>query len=76
MNLADGRLTVGQVRIGKRVFVGNSGMVGLGRKLPKGSLVGVLSAASRKAMAAWSMWRCLAMFRSRAACRVRMLRPE
>jgi non-ribosomal peptide synthetase-like protein len=47
--LADGRLSVGQVRIGKRVFVGNSGMVGLGRKLPKGSLVGVLSAAPRKA---------------------------
>jgi non-ribosomal peptide synthetase-like protein len=47
--LADGRLSVGPVRIGKRVFVGNSGMVGLGRKLPKGSLVGVLSAAPRKA---------------------------
>ena len=47
--LSDGRLVVGTVRIGKRVFVGNSGMVGAGRKLPKGSLVGVLSAAPRKA---------------------------
>ena len=47
--LADGLLSVGQVRIGKRVFVGNSGMVGLGRKLPKGSLVGVLSAAPENA---------------------------
>ena len=47
--LAEGMLRVGQVRIGKRVFVGNSGMVGLGRKLPKGSLVGVLSAAPAKA---------------------------
>jgi len=47
--LGDGRLSVGPVRIGKRVFVGNSGMVGQGRKLPKGSLVGVLSAAPRKA---------------------------
>lgn len=47
--LSDGRLSVGTVRIGKRVFVGNSGMVGHGRKLPKGSLVGVLSAAPRKA---------------------------
>ena len=47
--LSDGRLNVGTVRIGKRVFVGNSGMVGPGRKLPKGSLVGVLSAAPRKA---------------------------
>jgi non-ribosomal peptide synthetase-like protein len=47
--LSDGRLSVGPVRIGKRVFVGNSGMVGQGLKLPKGSLVGVLSAAPRKA---------------------------
>lgn len=47
--LAEGMLSVGAVRIGKRVFVGNSGMVGLGRKLPKGSLVGVLSAAPTKA---------------------------
>jgi non-ribosomal peptide synthetase-like protein len=47
--LSDGRLSVGAVRIGKRVFVGNSGMVGPGRKLPKGSLVGVLSAAPLKA---------------------------
>jgi non-ribosomal peptide synthetase-like protein len=47
--LGDGMLGVGPVRIGKRVFVGNSGMVGLGRKLPKGSLVGVLSAAPAKA---------------------------
>ena len=47
--LSDGRLNVGTVRIGKRVFVGNSGMVGPGRKLPKGSLIGVLSAAPRKA---------------------------
>ena len=47
--LAGGRIELGRVRIGKRVFVGNSGMVGQGRKLPKGSLVGVLSAAPRKA---------------------------
>jgi non-ribosomal peptide synthetase-like protein len=47
--LAGGRIELGRVRIGKRVFVGNSGMVGPGRKLPKGSLVGVLSAAPRKA---------------------------
>lgn len=47
--LSEGMLSVGAVRIGKRVFVGNSGMVGLGRKLPKGSLVGVLSAAPTKA---------------------------
>ena len=44
-----GRLRVGEVRIGKRVFIGNSGMVGPGRKLPKESLVGVLSAAPSNA---------------------------
>jgi non-ribosomal peptide synthetase-like protein len=47
--MAGGWLRVGQARIGKRVFVGNSGMVAPGRKLPKESLVGVLSAAPAKA---------------------------
>ncbi|GAA2005660.1 Pls/PosA family non-ribosomal peptide synthetase [Catenulispora subtropica] len=47
--MAGGWLRVGQSRIGKRVFVGNSGMVAPGRKLPKESLVGVLSAAPQKA---------------------------
>ena len=47
--MAGGWLRVGQARIGKRVFVGNSGMVAPGRKLPKESLVGVLSAAPQKA---------------------------
>ncbi|MFL6114717.1 MAG: Pls/PosA family non-ribosomal peptide synthetase [Catenulispora sp.] len=47
--MAGGWLRVGPARIGKRVFVGNSGMVAPGRKLPKESLVGVLSAAPHKA---------------------------
>jgi non-ribosomal peptide synthetase-like protein len=47
--MAGGWLRVGHSRIGKRVFVGNSGMVAPGRKLPKESLVGVLSAAPQKA---------------------------
>jgi len=47
--MAGGWLRVGHARIGKRVFVGNSGMVAPGRKLPKESLVGVLSAAPHKA---------------------------
>ena len=47
--MAGGWVRVGQSRIGKRVFVGNSGMVAPGRKLPKESLVGVLSAAPQKA---------------------------
>ena len=47
--MARGWLRIGEVRIGKRVFVGNSGMVAPGRSLPKESLVGVLSAAPQKA---------------------------
>ncbi|WP_343947679.1 Pls/PosA family non-ribosomal peptide synthetase [Nonomuraea longicatena] len=49
--LAGGRLRVGHVRIGKRAFVGNSGMTAPGRKVPKDGLVGVLSAAPKKAKA-------------------------
>jgi len=47
--LAGGWMRVGESFIGKRAFVGNSGMVAPGRKLPKESLVGVLSAAPAKA---------------------------
>jgi len=36
------------VKIGKRAFVGNSGMTAPGRKVPKASLVAVLSAAPRR----------------------------
>ncbi|MER7208716.1 Pls/PosA family non-ribosomal peptide synthetase [Streptosporangium sp. NPDC000239] len=46
-----GRLRVGQVRIGKRAFLGNSGMTAPGRKVPKDGLVAVLSAAPKKAKA-------------------------
>ncbi|MEV7027025.1 Pls/PosA family non-ribosomal peptide synthetase, partial [Kitasatospora sp. NPDC093558] len=38
-----GWLHLGPSRVGKRSFVGNSGIVGPGRHLPAGSLVGVLS---------------------------------
>jgi non-ribosomal peptide synthetase-like protein len=47
--LAGGWMRVGEATIGKRAFVGNSGMVAPGRRLPKESLVGVLSAAPAKA---------------------------
>ncbi|WP_167880276.1 Pls/PosA family non-ribosomal peptide synthetase [Nocardioides guangzhouensis] len=55
--LGGGWLRVERVKIGKRAFVGNSGMAAPGRKVPKESLVAVLSAAPRrksaKAGASW-----------------------
>ncbi len=47
--LGGGWLRVDDVKIGKRAFVGNSGMAAPGRKVPKASLVAVLSAAPRRA---------------------------
>jgi len=46
--LGGGWLRVERVKIGKRAFVGNSGMAAPGRKVPKASLVAVLSAAPRR----------------------------
>ncbi len=43
--LGGGWLRIEEVRIGKHAFVGNSGMAAPGRKVPKGGLVAVLSAA-------------------------------
>ncbi|WP_394277703.1 Pls/PosA family non-ribosomal peptide synthetase [Luteococcus sp.] len=55
--LGGGWLRIERVKIGKGAFVGNSGMTAPGRKVPKGSLVAVLSAAPRrkkaKAGASW-----------------------
>jgi non-ribosomal peptide synthetase-like protein len=47
--LGGGRLKVARARIGKRAFLGNSGMTAPGRKVPKGGLVGVLSSTPKKA---------------------------
>ncbi|WP_198410800.1 Pls/PosA family non-ribosomal peptide synthetase [Microbacterium halophytorum] len=44
-----GWLRVGRVRIGKRAFLGNSGMAAPGHRVPKNSLVAVLSSAPTKA---------------------------
>lgn len=52
--LHDGRLVVGRTKVGKRAFLGNSGMAAPGRKVPKRGLVAVLSAAPDKAMKAKS----------------------
>ena len=49
--LGSGWLRVEQVKIGKHAFVGNSGMAAPGRKVPKGGLVAVLSAAPRRTKA-------------------------
>ncbi|MFI6496802.1 Pls/PosA family non-ribosomal peptide synthetase [Nonomuraea typhae] len=49
--LSGGWMRLDRVRIGKRAFVGNSGMTAPGRKVPKDGLVGVLSAAPKKAKA-------------------------
>jgi non-ribosomal peptide synthetase-like protein len=49
--LGGGWLRVAAVRVGKRAFVGNSGMAAPGRSVPKRGLVGVLSAAPKRAKA-------------------------
>ena len=46
--LGGGWIRVEKVKVGKRAFVGNSGMLAAGRKVPKQSLVAVLSAAPRR----------------------------
>ena len=46
--LHGGWVRVERIKIGKRAFVGNSGMAAPGRKVPKASLVAVLSAAPRR----------------------------
>ncbi|MEL4357176.1 MULTISPECIES: Pls/PosA family non-ribosomal peptide synthetase [unclassified Luteococcus] len=55
--LVGGWLRIERVKIGKGAFVGNSGMTAPGRKVPKRSLVAVLSAAPRRKKAkAGSSW--------------------
>ncbi|WP_375003447.1 Pls/PosA family non-ribosomal peptide synthetase [Gordonia sp. PS3] len=46
--LGGGWMRVGEAKVGKRAFLGNSGMVAPSRKLPKNSLVAVLSSAPTK----------------------------
>ncbi|MGN6403353.1 Pls/PosA family non-ribosomal peptide synthetase [Sinomonas sp.] len=47
--LGGGWLRVGPAKIGKRAFLGNSGMTAPGRSVPKNGLVAVLSATPKKA---------------------------
>ncbi len=47
--LGGGWVRIGHTKVGKRAFLGNSGMASPGRKVPKNGLVAVLSTAPRKA---------------------------
>ncbi|MFD4293597.1 Pls/PosA family non-ribosomal peptide synthetase [Rhodococcus sp. NPDC058532] len=47
--LGGGWLHIREAKVGKRAFLGNSGMAGPGRRVPKNGLVAVLSAAPSKA---------------------------
>ncbi|MDF0529553.1 amino acid adenylation domain-containing protein [Tsukamurella sp. 8F] len=47
--LGGGWMRIDEAKIGKRAFLGNSGMTGPGRRVPKDSLVAVLSATPSKA---------------------------
>ncbi|HEY0806088.1 MAG TPA: Pls/PosA family non-ribosomal peptide synthetase, partial [Pseudonocardiaceae bacterium] len=53
--LGGGWLRIAAARIGKRAFLGNSGMTAPGRAVPKRGLVGVLSATPKRAKAG-SSW--------------------
>ena len=53
--LGGGWMRIAGARIGKRAFLGNSGMAGAGHRVPKDGLVAVLSAAPDKAKAG-SSW--------------------
>ncbi|MEU4395054.1 Pls/PosA family non-ribosomal peptide synthetase [Kribbella sp. NPDC023855] len=52
--LGGGWLHVGAAKVGKRAFLGNSGMTAPGRSVPKNGLVAVLSAAPKKSKAGTS----------------------
>jgi non-ribosomal peptide synthetase-like protein len=49
--LGGGWLRIAAARVGKRAFLGNSGMTAAGRSVPKNGLVGVLSATPKGAKA-------------------------
>lgn len=47
--LGGGYVRIGRSKVGRRAFLGNSGMTGAGRSVPREALVAVLSAVPRKA---------------------------
>ncbi|MDN5798888.1 MAG: amino acid adenylation domain-containing protein [Corynebacterium casei] len=54
--LGGGWMSSGLAKVGKRSFVGNSGITAPGRKLGKNSLVAVLSSTPKKAKAGTNWW--------------------
>lgn len=54
--LGGGWMMTGEATVGKRSFVGNSGITAPGRKLSKNSLVAVLSSTPKKAKAGSNWW--------------------
>ncbi|MCG7247904.1 amino acid adenylation domain-containing protein [Corynebacterium simulans] len=54
--LGGGWMLTGETKVGKRSFVGNSGITGPGRKLGKNSLVAVLSSTPKKSKAGSNWW--------------------
>jgi non-ribosomal peptide synthetase-like protein len=47
--LGGGRIRIGRSKVGRRAFLGNSGMTAAGRSVPREALVAVLSAVPKKA---------------------------
>ncbi len=56
--LGGGWMRIGRAQIGRRAFLGNSGMTAPGRSVPDGGLVGVLSATRRRRRRAARTWGC------------------
>ena len=54
--LGGGWVLTGESKVGKRSFVGNSGITGPGRKLGKNSLVAVLSSTPKKSKSGSNWW--------------------
>ncbi|MDO5032277.1 Pls/PosA family non-ribosomal peptide synthetase [Corynebacterium sp.] len=54
--LGGGWMLTGETKVGKRSFVGNSGITGPGRKLSKNSLVAVLSSTPKKTKSGANWW--------------------
>lgn len=54
--LGGGWMLTGEAKVGKRSFVGNSGITGPGRKLSKNSLVAVLSSTPKKSKSGSNWW--------------------
>ena len=54
--LGGGWMLTGETKVGKRSFVGNSGITGPGRKLSKHSLVAVLSSTPKKTKSGANWW--------------------